>query len=77
MSLKILSIDGGGTRGIIPATILDCIYNDFGKTPLDLFDLFAGTSTGGIICIGLAAFSDAGGVTEGSRRLSVLAIPPV
>lgn len=55
MSLNILSIDGGGTRGIIPATILDCIHNDFGKSPLDMFDLFAGTSTGGIICIGLAA----------------------
>lgn len=55
MSLNILSIDGGGTRGLIPATILDCIEKDFGKSPLDLFDLFAGTSTGGIICIGLAA----------------------
>lgn len=55
MPLKILSIDGGGTRGIIPATILDCIQKDFGKSPLELFDLFAGTSTGGIICMGLAA----------------------
>ena len=55
MAQRILSIDGGGTRGIIPATILDCIHKEFGKTPLDLFDLFAGTSTGGIICIGLAA----------------------
>lgn len=55
MKQNILSIDGGGTRGIIPATILDCIHKEFGKSPLDLFDLFAGTSTGGIICIGLAA----------------------
>lgn len=55
MQLNILSIDGGGTRGIIPATILDCIQKDYGKSPLDMFDLFAGTSTGGIICIGLAA----------------------
>lgn len=55
MSQRILSIDGGGTRGIIPATILDCIHKEFGKTPSDLFDLFAGTSTGGVICIGLAA----------------------
>lgn len=49
----ILSIDGGGTRGIIPATILDCIYQATGKHPTEIFDLFAGTSTGGIICIGL------------------------
>lgn len=55
MPLRILSIDGGGTRGIIPATILDCIHKDFGKSPLELFDLFAGTSTGGILCTLLAA----------------------
>lgn len=50
---RILSIDGGGTRGVIPATILDCVYQATGKHPVELFDLFAGTSTGGIICIGL------------------------
>jgi uncharacterized protein len=55
MKLRILSVDGGGTRGIIPATILSCIQEDHNKSPLELFDLFAGTSTGGIICIGLAA----------------------
>lgn len=55
MALKILSIDGGGTRGLIPATILKCIQQDFGKSPVEIFDLFAGTSTGGIICIALAA----------------------
>lgn len=55
MALKILSIDGGGTRGLIPATILNCIQQDFGKSPLEIFDLFAGTSTGGIICIAIAA----------------------
>jgi patatin-like phospholipase/acyl hydrolase len=55
MPLKILSIDGGGTRGLIPATILHCIEKEFGKSPVELFDLFAGTSTGGIISIALAA----------------------
>lgn len=52
---RILSIDGGGTRGVIPATILDCISKDLNKHPIELFDLVAGTSTGGIISIGLAA----------------------
>jgi len=33
--LKILSIDGGGTRGIIPATILHRIYEDTGKHPVE------------------------------------------
>jgi patatin-like phospholipase/acyl hydrolase len=52
---RILSIDGGGTRGVIPATILDCIAKDTQRHPMELFDLVAGTSTGGIIGIGLAA----------------------
>ncbi|MGB1217671.1 MAG: patatin-like phospholipase family protein, partial [Saprospiraceae bacterium] len=51
---KILSIDGGGTRGIIPATFLNCIAEDTGKHPLDLFDIFTGTSTGGIITLALS-----------------------
>jgi uncharacterized protein len=54
-AFKILSIDGGGTRGVIPATLLACITRDTGKHPMELFDLVAGTSTGGIIGIGLAA----------------------
>lgn len=52
---RILSIDGGGTRGLLPAVILDCIHKEFGKLPSDLFGMYAGTSTGGIICLGLAA----------------------
>ena len=53
--VKILSIDGGGIRGIIPAVILDYIEKglqsqsgDPNATLADYFDLVAGTSTGGI-----------------------------
>ncbi len=53
--LRILSIDGGGTRGMIPATILALLQRDTGKHPTELFDVFTGTSTGGIIVAGLAA----------------------
>src|SRR5687768_1657565 len=55
MKLRILSIDGGGTRGITPAAILTSIQDDYHKSPQELFDLVAGTPTAGIICIGLAA----------------------
>lgn len=55
MSYRILSLDGGGTRGIIQATILDCLSGDLKKHPRSMFELFAGTSTGGIIAIALAA----------------------
>ncbi len=51
---RILSIDGGGTRGIIPATILHCLGESTGKHPVELFDLFAGTSTGAILCAGIS-----------------------
>lgn len=54
MNKKILSIDGGGTRGIIPATIMDGVFKDTGKHPRELFDILIGTSTGGIISIAYA-----------------------
>lgn len=46
---KILSIDGGGIRGIIPAIILAEIERRTQKRISDMFDLVAGTSTGGLI----------------------------
>ena len=56
----ILSVDGGGIRGVIPATILTVIENrlkektgDVNSTLMDYIDLFAGTSTGSILVCGL------------------------
>ena len=51
--IKILSIDGGGIRGIIPAMILKVIETATERPISDLFDLIAGTSTGGILALGL------------------------
>ena len=51
---KILAIDGGGLRGIIPATVLMEIEKRTGKRVAQLFDMVAGTSTGGILAAGLA-----------------------
>ncbi len=50
---KILAIDGGGIRGIIPALILAEIEKRTQKQIFSLFDLIAGTSTGGILALGL------------------------
>ncbi|MEG0952157.1 MAG: patatin-like phospholipase family protein, partial [Niameybacter sp.] len=54
--IRILSIDGGGIRGIIPATILVAFesylkqYSGNSETTIaDYVDLIAGTSTGGIL----------------------------
>jgi patatin-like phospholipase/acyl hydrolase len=50
---KVLSIDGGGIRGIIPCIILKYLEENTGKPISSLFNLIAGTSTGGIISVGL------------------------
>jgi hypothetical protein len=50
---KILSLDGGGIRGIISAILLERIEEAIPGF-LASIDLFAGTSTGGILALGLA-----------------------
>lgn len=45
----VLSIDGGGVRGIIPARILQEIEERTGKPISELFDMIGGTSTGAIV----------------------------
>jgi predicted acylesterase/phospholipase RssA len=61
---SILSIDGGGIRGLIPALIVQELERRL--TPegepranlADYFDLFVGTSTGGLIALGLTAVDE-------------------
>ena len=50
---RILSLDGGGVRGAYTAAVLAQIEENTGKRLVEHFDLVAGTSTGGIIAIGL------------------------
>jgi patatin-like phospholipase/acyl hydrolase len=50
---QILSLDGGGIRGIHTAAVLDCLERDFNTRIADRFDLIVGTSTGGILALGL------------------------
>lgn len=54
--LRILSIDGGGIRGILPASVLALCEERFtkGRSAGDYFDYIGGTSTGGIIALGLS-----------------------
>jgi hypothetical protein len=50
---RILSIDGGGIKGTMPAAFLAGLEEDLGQPIGRYFDLIAGTSTGGIIALGL------------------------
>jgi predicted acylesterase/phospholipase RssA len=52
---RILSIDGGGIRGIIPASTLVALEQQLGKPVRECFDFLAGTSTGALIAAALAA----------------------
>jgi uncharacterized protein len=52
-TIKVLAIDGGGIRGIIPAMILSEIQKRLGADLYKFFDLISGTSTGGIIALGI------------------------
>src|SRR5215831_15802433 len=52
---QVLSLDGGGYRGIFSAAVLAAIEEDLDIRVSDLFDLVVGTSTGGIIALGLGA----------------------
>jgi hypothetical protein len=61
MRFRILSVDGGGLRGLVPALLLRDLEKRLASAsgeerPLsDWFHLFGGTSTGGLIALGLTA----------------------
>ncbi|XP_027149677.1 patatin-like protein 2 [Coffea eugenioides] len=63
-SITILSIDGGGIRGIIPGVILGFLESELQKLDgedarlADYFDVISGTSTGGLVTAMLAAPND-------------------
>jgi uncharacterized protein len=54
---RILSVDGGGIKGLFPATVLAELERRHldGRSIASCFDLVAGTSTGGILALGLGA----------------------
>ncbi len=47
--LRILAMDGGGTRGVLTLGILNQMLSGTGKSPHEVFNVICGTSTGGII----------------------------
>ncbi|MBE0537616.1 MAG: patatin-like phospholipase family protein [Phycisphaerae bacterium] len=51
---QILALDGGGIKGLFSAAVLAFLEEDLHVNISDHFDLITGTSTGGIIALGLA-----------------------
>lgn len=67
LPIRILSLDGGGIRGVVPLRIMQQIEHDTGKTIPQLFDLVVGTSTGGIIALALTEAGKTKGSSSGSE----------
>ncbi len=80
---RILAIDGGGIKGVFPASFLATVEDALGDRVAKYFDLIAGTSTGGIIALALglglpareilAFYEDAGPtIFRGNRLIRLL-----
>lgn len=75
--LRILSLDGGGIRGIIPASALVALEQQMGKPVRECFDYLAGTSTGALIAAAAAAGLPASRILEiYTTRGSEIFTPP-
>lgn len=62
--MKILSIDGGGARGLSTAQAIATMEKELGVQACDAFDLIVGTSVGGIIACALSIGIPASDVVE-------------
>lgn len=74
---KILSIDGGGIRGIIPAIFLEEVEKSVKKPLWEYFDLICGTSTGGIIALAIAVGKPVGEIRELYEKKGTEIFPPI
>lgn len=64
MRFRILSLDGGGIRGAFSAAVLAELENATGCATAEFFDLIVGTSTGGIIALGVGLGLPAGRIQQ-------------
>ena len=69
----ILSVDGGGVRGIIPLACLVRLESRLGRPCREIFDMVAGTSTGAVIAGGIALGVSARGLLSLYRELAAQA----
>jgi len=62
--MNLLSIDGGGTKGLYAAAFLAGLEKISKKNTAECFNLIAGTSTGGILALAIAAKISAKAVVD-------------
>lgn len=68
--VSILTVDGGGMRGLIALQILSYLEQKTGKPISQLFDVLGGTSTGAIIVTGLTIAGKGGQPRYSAQQLS-------
>lgn len=74
---RILSIDGGGIKGMFPISFLAGIESALGLSSIaNYFDLIAGTSIGGILALGLGLGLNATALAEFFSALGPNVFPP-
>ncbi|WP_085505631.1 CBASS cGAMP-activated phospholipase [Thalassobacillus devorans] len=66
--MKILCIDGGGIRGVMPIAVLRALEEDIGSSAAEKFDLIAGTSTGSIIAASVMMRRDMGDLLKSYQK---------
>lgn len=67
---RILSLDGGGVRGVVSLSLLSHLKQGTGINYRDDFDIYAGTSTGSIIAVALACGMDVNEILTAYKKLS-------
>jgi len=72
LPFRLLAIDGGGIRGLIPATVLQELERVAGRPTHELFDLVVGTSTGSVLSLGLQVPGPDGGPRYSAEELRTL-----
>jgi hypothetical protein len=71
---SVLAVDGGGIRGVIPARVLQEIERRLHRPVSELFDLVAGTSTGGLVVLGLTMPARPGASTPAHAASDLVAL---
>jgi patatin-like phospholipase/acyl hydrolase len=75
MTFRILSLDGGGIRGVIAATMLAAIEKQIDQPLNEYFNLIAGTSTGSILAAAIASGRSSQEIIELYRQKSSIIFP--
>jgi len=63
-TFKILSIDGGGIKGLYSSTVIEHLEKKYDGCCSDFFDMICGTSTGGLIALGLSLKKSASEISK-------------